>query len=189
MRWEPTRSILCETKHRNRAGRSGGGSAQRGYRVLVFVLAYCGLRWGEAVALRVRDVEFLRRRIVVRDNAVQLGIDYAEGLTKSRKDRSVPVPQFVHDELSVQCRGRGLDDLIFGDGEHYLPRPKSDGGWFAAAVKRAGVQAITPHDLRHTCASLAILGWRQRARATADARPRRPVGDAAGVRRSVRHRP
>jgi integrase len=29
-------------------------------------------------------------------------------------------------------------------------------GWFRAAVKRAGVQAITPHDLRHTCASLAV---------------------------------
>lgn len=45
---------------------------------------------------------------------------------------------------------------MFGDGEHYLPRPKSDDGWFVAAVKRAGVQAITPHDWRHTCASLAV---------------------------------
>ena len=38
----------------------------------------------------------------------------------------------------------------------YLPRPKSSTGWFQAAVKRAGVQKITPHDLRHTCASLAV---------------------------------
>ena len=37
-----------------------------------------------------------------------------------------------------------------------LPRPKSDGGWFAGAVKRAKVQKITPHDLRHTAASLAL---------------------------------
>lgn len=129
---------------------------QSKYPALVLTLAYCGLRWGEAVALRVRDIEFLKRRIMVRDNAVQLGVDYDEGLTKSRKDRSVPVPQFVLDELSQQCRGKGRDNLVFGDGEHYLPRPKSDGGWFAAAVKRAGVQPITPHDLRHTCASLAI---------------------------------
>ncbi len=28
-------------------------------------LAYCGIRWGEAIALRVRDVEFLRRRLTV----------------------------------------------------------------------------------------------------------------------------
>jgi integrase len=37
-----------------------------------------------------------------------------------------------------------------------LPRPKSAAGWFQAAVKKAKVQKITPHDLRHTCASLAV---------------------------------
>ena len=29
-------------------------------------------------------------------------------------------------------------------------------GWFQSAVKRAKVQKVTPHDLRHTCASLAV---------------------------------
>jgi integrase len=38
----------------------------------------------------------------------------------------------------------------------YLPRPKSSTGWFQAAVTKAKVQKITPHDLRHTCASLAV---------------------------------
>ena len=126
------------------------------HRALVLTLAYCGIRWGEAVALRVRDVQFLRRRLSVHDNAVQLGVDHAEGLTKSRLERSVPVPAFVLEELACQCVGRELDALVFGDGTNYLPRPKSEGGWFAGAVKRAQVQKITPHDLRHTCASLAI---------------------------------
>lgn len=125
-------------------------------RALVLTLAYCGIRWGEAVALRVSDIDFLRRRLSVADNAVQLGVDHAVGHTKSRKVRAVPVPQFVLDELSVQCRGRDREALVFGDGTNYLPRPKSSGGWFAGAVKRAKVQAITPHDLRHTCASLAV---------------------------------
>jgi integrase len=124
---------------------------------LVLVLAYCGLRWGESIALRVRDVEFLRRRLSVSENAVQLGVDHAVGPTKGRKARSVPVPGFVLDELSVHCEGKAPGDLVFtGSNGGYLPRPKSNGGWFAAAVKRAGVQAISPHDLRHTCASLAV---------------------------------
>jgi integrase len=88
---------------------------------------------------------------------VQLGVDHAVGRTKSRIERSVPLPQFVLDQLAVQCEGRGLADLVFGeDGATYLPRPKSLDGWFAGAVKRAKVQKITPHDLRHTCASIAI---------------------------------
>jgi integrase len=37
-----------------------------------------------------------------------------------------------------------------------IPRPKSSNGWFRRAVKTAGIQAVTPHDLRHTCASLAV---------------------------------
>ena len=49
------------------------------------VLAYCGLTWGEAVALRVHDVEFLKRRLVVSENAVQLGAHHAVGTTKGRK--------------------------------------------------------------------------------------------------------
>ena len=126
-------------------------------RVLVLVLAYCGLRWGEAIALRVRDVEFLRRRLSVHANAVQIGAKHEVGPTKGRVARSVPVPQFVLDELAAQCEGRSLDDLVFGDGDNYLPRPKSSNGWFTRAVKSAEVQAITPHDLRHSCASIAKM--------------------------------
>jgi integrase len=127
------------------------------HRALVLVLAYCGLRWGEAVALRVRDVEFLRRRLTVSENAVQLGSDHAVGPTKGRKARSVPVPEFVLDELSLPCRGKAAGDLVFpGPDGGYLLRSNPARGWFTGAVKRAGVQPITPHDLRHTCASLAV---------------------------------
>jgi integrase len=93
----------------------------------------------------------------VSQNAVQVGVRHAVGPTKGRKARSVPVPQFVLDELSARCRGKASANLLFpGQDGGYLPRAKSSRGWFAGAVKRAGVQAITPHDLRHTCASLAV---------------------------------
>jgi integrase len=127
------------------------------HRALVLVLAYCGVRWGEAIGLRVRDVEFLRRRLSVSENAVQIGVRHAVGPTKGRKARSVPVPTFVLNELSTRCKDKTPADLVFaGRDGGYLPRPKSSNGWFTRAVKAAGVQAITPHDLRHTCASLAV---------------------------------
>lgn len=126
------------------------------HRTLVLVLAYTGIRWGEAVALRVRHVDEVRRRLLVIDNAVQLGTDHALGDPKDDEPREVPVPRFVMTEIKKQIHGRGPDDLVFGDGTRYLQRPKSRDGWFEGAVKRAKVQRITPHDLRHSAASLAI---------------------------------
>jgi len=69
----------------------------------------------------------------------------------------VPVPEFVLDELSMQCKGKDPEDLVYpGPNGGYLPRPKSSTGWFQAAVRKSNVQKITPHDLRHSCASLAV---------------------------------
>ncbi|ATQ40747.1 site-specific integrase [Mycobacterium avium subsp. hominissuis] len=109
------------------------------------------------ITARVRDVQFLRRRLSIHNNAVQIGVRHEVGPTKGREARSVPVPEFVLNELSVICAGKGPNDLVFctPDGR-YLQRPKSSNGWFTRAVRAAGVQTVTPHDLRHTCASLAV---------------------------------
>jgi integrase len=123
------------------------------HKILVLLLAYTGIRWGEAVALRVRHVDEVRHRLLVTDNAVQLGIDHALGDPKDDEHREVPMPKFVMAELKKHLSNRGPDDLVFGDGVNYLPRPKSTDGWFVGAVKRAKVQKITPHDLRHTFAT------------------------------------
>lgn len=53
------------------------------------------------------------------------------------------------------------DQLVFGDGDHHMLLPNSTRGWFHYAVKRAqaadkSFPRVTPHDLRHTTASLAI---------------------------------
>lgn len=59
------------------------------------------------------------------------------------------------------ARVRGPEALAFGDGKAHLLPPNSRDGWFAAAVGRCQkadyrFPRITPHDLRHTTASLAI---------------------------------
>ena len=127
------------------------------YEALVLLLAYTGLRWGEAVGLRVRDLDLLRKRASIVENAVQAGGRINVGTPKAHKQRSVPLPEFLVAYLARQCEGKGRDDLLFSaaDGTH-LRRPHATSGWFTKAASAAGVPHVTPHDLRHTAASLAV---------------------------------
>ena len=52
---------------------AGLAKAAGDHGILVVLLAYTGLRWGEATELRVGDLDLLRRRITVRRNAVRSG--------------------------------------------------------------------------------------------------------------------
>ncbi|NKR80251.1 tyrosine-type recombinase/integrase [Rhodococcus hoagii] len=78
---------------------------------MTLLLAYVGLRWGEAAGLRVCDIDFLRRRAVLHENAVQVGSKMIVGTLKGHKHRTVPLPQFVVDELAKNCVGKAADDL------------------------------------------------------------------------------
>ena len=122
---------------------------------LVLTLAYTGLRWGETVGLRVGDLDLLRKRALIHENAVQSGSDMYVGSPKAHKQRAVPLPEFLVPMLARLCENKSRADLLFGDGEH-LRRPHPVSGWFAKAVVASGVPRVTPHDLRHTAASLAI---------------------------------
>ncbi len=124
-------------------------------RTLVLTLAYTGLRWGEVIGLRVGDLNLLRNRAVIQQNAVQSGTSIHLGTPKAHKQRSVPLPGFLVPMLARQCENKGLGDLVFGDGAH-LRRPHAVSGWFAKAVTSSAVPRVTPHDLRHTAASLAV---------------------------------
>ncbi|MDN4518139.1 tyrosine-type recombinase/integrase [Mycolicibacterium austroafricanum] len=127
------------------------------YEGLVLLLAYTGLRWGEAIGLRVHDLDLLRKRASVTENAVQTGGGIHVGTPKSHKQRTVPLPEFLVSYLARQCDGKGRDDLLWpGDDGTHLRRPHPVSGWFAKAVTASGIPRATPHDLRHTAASLAV---------------------------------
>lgn len=124
-------------------------------------LAYTGLRWGEMAALRVQDFEMLRRRVNISRNVVEVGgLDWKQPKTHER--RSVPFPASLENELAALMSGKGRDDLVFTDARggvlrnsNYRPRI------FAPAVAKCQdddetFPKITPHDLRHTAASLAV---------------------------------
>ncbi|PPF39935.1 site-specific integrase [Pseudoclavibacter sp. AY1H1] len=129
---------------------------------IVLTLAYTGMRWGEMTGLRVRHLDMLRRRIHVEENAVRVGSRIVTGTPKSHERRSVPFPAFLANMLARQCEGKGRDALVFGNGVDHIKPPATDHAWFAAASDRCRTvdqdfpAKITPHDLRHTAASLAV---------------------------------
>ncbi|HEX3692582.1 MAG TPA: site-specific integrase [Solirubrobacteraceae bacterium] len=111
--------------------------------------AFTGLRRGELIALRWRDVDFSGSVLRVRAS-------YAGGaLTapKSGKVRSVPLAPEVAGalaRLSRRSEQTGEDDLVFpgefgefSDGSALRRR-------YTAALARAGLRQLRFHDLRHT---------------------------------------
>lgn len=128
---------------------------------LVLFLAYTGLRWGEATGLRIKDLDLSRRRVQIFENAVTVNGKVHTGTPKTHVTRSVPFPEFLSPMIRSQAFGKTVDQLLFGDGDAHLLPPNSKDGWFAGAVRRSmsadpTFQRITPHDLRHTAASLAV---------------------------------
>lgn len=129
---------------------------------LVLLLAYTGLRWGEAVALRTGSLDRSRRRLLIRANAVNVRGTIVPGTPKSHAVRTVPYPAFLDQMMSAQCEEKRDADLVFGNGDVFMPTPTPRDGWFASARARAAridsefPSHLTLHDLRHTAASLAI---------------------------------
>ena len=100
---------------------------------LMAALLYgAGIRLMECVRLRVQDVDFGRREILVRNG-------------KGGKDRRVPLPQRLHERLREQVDRVGLQhqaDLLAGRGEVYLPHALSRK--YPNAARELGWQYVFP---------------------------------------------
>jgi integrase len=117
--------------------------------------AFTGLRRGELVALRWRDVDFARSHIRVRASYTEGGLT----TPKSGKIRAVPMAPVVASTLARlgnRETSRGDDDLVF---------PGSAGGYldgsalyrrYKLALRRAGLRDLRFHDLRHTFGTQVI---------------------------------
>jgi integrase len=136
------------------------GAVDRHAEVVRF-LSYTGLRWGEMAALRVQDFDMLRRRVNVSRSVTESG-GLVWSTPKTWERRSVPFPAVLADELSSLMVGKRRNDLVFTDTRGNVLR---NSNWrarvFEPAVSKCqkadeSFPSITPHDLRHTAASLAV---------------------------------
>jgi integrase len=163
----PARDVKLPRKQSKRRHYLDHGQVERlalaagDHGTLVRFLAYSGLRWGEAIALRVSDLDMLRRRVSVHRNAVRVNGAMVVGTPKTHHARSVPFPAFLATPLARLCEGKERDALVFGNGRSFLGQPTHRDAWFTKALasvreSEPDFPAVTVHDLRHTAASLAI---------------------------------
>ena len=133
---------------------------------VMLVLGLTGLRWGEMAALKTKRWNSTRRRLTVAESVSEVDGQLQWGTPKTHEVRTVPVLETVANLLDSATEGKGPDDLIFTTpGGQVLRNNNARRDWFDDAVLAAFPPAtgqetpsieITPHDLRHTAASLAI---------------------------------
>lgn len=129
---------------------------------IVLTLAYTGLRVSELVGLRVGSIDFETNHLNIVEAISERGGQLLEGLPKNGETRRVPFPDFITPFLADRIQGKNKDARVFTS-------PKGDvlriGNFrrdvFRPAVSKVQKQdpefpSLTPHDLRHTTASLAI---------------------------------
>lgn len=131
------------------------------YRALIYLLAYGGLRWGEAAALRRKHVNLLRRRVEVAESLSDVDGHLIFGPTKTHQSRQVAIPRKLAETLRSHLETyveKDRNALVFTSPEGApmrLPNFRRRVWW--PALDAAGLsRAVRIHDLRHTCASLLI---------------------------------
>jgi integrase len=123
------------------------------YGAMAYLGAYGALRWGEVAGLKVH-----RLRLLERPPRVDI-VETLEGEPKWGSTGSVGIPRPVADILARHLRDfpPGPAGLVFtapGGGPLRYHNWRRD-AW-KPAVERAGLEPLRFHDLRHTCAALAI---------------------------------
>lgn len=126
-------------------------------RLVILFLGYIGVRYGEMAALRVRNLDLLKRRALIAEAVADVNGRAVFDTPKNHQRRTVPIPRFLGDELAAHIAGKGPDDFVFAAEKGGLLHLRNfRRASFDPAVQVIGLDGLTPHGLRHTAASLAI---------------------------------
>jgi integrase len=139
------------------------------YEALILFLAFTGIRIGEAAALRMRNVDFLKRQVTIVEASKEVEGKLYLGPTKNRRNRSVTLPSFLSDKLvkhveQFSSPGEPEALVFLGPSGDVLRQTAFRNRVFKPAVARLGLApSLRPKDLRHTAVALAIqANWHPR---------------------------
>ncbi len=128
------------------------------YTLMVY-LGALGLRWSEVVGLRVRNIDFLRRKLTVTETVAEVNGRLQPADVKTDESRRrFSIPDFMVELLGRHLKEAGRkkrDDYVFEapDGGPVRYTNFRSRVWQPAVVK-AEIEGITFHGLRHSAGGL-----------------------------------
>lgn len=129
------------------------------YDLLVLILSYSGIRFGEAAALRRSHCDLEGSRLHISDSLAEVAGQLHFGTTKTHRQRVVALPASIRDKLRHHLEEAAIasDGLVFTSPSG---RPLRYSNFrrrqWTLAVQNAGLSGLEIHELRHTAASLMI---------------------------------
>jgi integrase len=131
--------------------------ASADYGPFIYFLATTGLRFGEARALTVGDIDLSRNKMRISKSITEVGGNLISGTPKNGESRTLVVPQRTLAKIIPLLEDKVNQDLVFtatqgGPIRHANFRRRV---WIPL-LEATGNQGLRIHDLRHTAASLAI---------------------------------
>ncbi|MCD8100873.1 MAG: site-specific integrase [Oscillospiraceae bacterium] len=134
------------------------------WRCFIHVLADSGMRRGEAAALMWQDIDFKNSTIEISKN-----LQYSENkggvyitVPKSGKGRVVDIgfeTLSLLRQLRLEQSERAISAFCFTRGFDAQPMsPQNVSAYFRKFGEKYNVKNFHPHALRHTCASISLLG-------------------------------
>ncbi|MBA3360017.1 MAG: site-specific integrase [Acidimicrobiia bacterium] len=121
-----------------------------------------GLRQGETFGLRLDDVDFLGRRLLVRQQVKILDGVPTAAPPKGRKEREIPLPDVVAVAVSEHVRQYpSVDGVLFTWQRGLIQRTYYNNQIWKPALREAGVEPTREngmHALRHHYASVLLDG-------------------------------
>jgi len=132
------------------------------WRPLVVLLVATGLRWGEAIGLRAGRVDLLAARPRLRvleqlqERAGRGSAVYFSTPKTERSRRTVTFTRSVALELAPLVANREPDAAVFLTATGALIRTRNFRRVWLTACRRAGLEGLRIHDLRHTHAAMLL---------------------------------
>jgi integrase len=131
---------------------------------VVVVYAATGMRRGEECVLEWTDLDWDRGLLEISKSLSETKKGLRVKSTKSGESRRISIPAHVLDVLREHKRNQDEHRAIFGPGHHdlnlifarpdgYYYSPDKLGTRIKAAMRKAGLQGVSLHSLRHTHAS------------------------------------